>query len=210
MAGNIVNKMNPCTVALRELTESLVRVLQHESGVIASKAWSQSLIGEELYQDHSISPREKVAKIIAAVSSRTDGGDKTAFDKFIEILRSESSHQYLADNLLEKVALYKSQQDGHPKAGSGAPGLKDLLKELTPIAHNWQNLGIMLDLDSGKLDNVKANHGARCEDCLREMIKLWLKKVNPPPTWSALAEAVKDINEHKLANEIRKKWCGLH
>ena len=86
--------MTPQTNALRELTDTLVDVLQHESNVIATKAWSRGLIGEELYHDTSLPPRERISKVIAAVSSRVKL-DKTAFDKFVEILRSDSSLEYI-------------------------------------------------------------------------------------------------------------------
>ena len=85
-------KSSKCLISL------LVDVLQHESNVIATKAWSRGLIGEELYRDTSLPPRERISKVIAAVSSRVKL-DKTAFDKFVEILRSDSSLEYLAGKL---------------------------------------------------------------------------------------------------------------
>ena len=75
-------------------------VLQHESNVVATRSWSLGLIGEELYHDTWLSPRERIARIIAAVSSRVKL-DITAFNKFVEILRTDYSLEYLAIKLLE-------------------------------------------------------------------------------------------------------------
>ena len=48
------------------------------------------------------------------------------------------------------------------------PKLKDLLTELlTKVASKWMNIGIMLDLEQGKLKTVKEDHGSDSESCLR-------------------------------------------
>ena len=51
-----------------------------------------------------------------------------------------------------------------------------------------------------ELDAIKAAH-SDLGDCLVEMIKLWLKSIDPPPTWEALGEALasKPIGEAELA-----------
>lgn len=184
--------------ALRELTDSLIDVLQHESNVIATKAWSKGLIGEELYHNSSITPREKVARVISAVSARMKV-DKTAFDKFVEILKSDISLTYLADELIKRSK--------PPQVTSKTPKIKDLMKELNAIASNWQNFGVMLEVDSRKMNSVAADYPWSCEDCLREMLRIWLKNVDPPPSWSAVVDALENIDERRLAKEIRDRWC---
>ena len=59
----------------------------------------------------------------------------------------------------------------------GTPSLRDLLKELKLVASKWENLGIMLGIDSGFLDNISADNPKNCDNCLREMLKVWLKQV---------------------------------
>ena len=194
---------SPYTKALRELTDVLVDVLQHESNVVATKAWSRGLIGDELYHNTTLSPRERAAQIIMAVSSRVRT-DKGAFDK---ILKCDSSLKYLADKLLEKVRTLDMSQQGSTGHQLGPPALKDLLKELNKVASKWENLGIMLGIDSGKLDTVKADHARSC-DCVKLMFKIWLKTVDPTPTWSALAEALEVLGEPKLAKELTQKYCA--
>ena len=187
--------------------DTLVDVLQHESNVIATKAWSRGLIGEELCHNTSLSPRERAAKIIAVVSTRVKT-DKTAFDKFIEILKSDSSLEYLADKLLERSSFYMSQQGG-PLAGAGVgtPSLKDLLKELKQVASKWENTGVMLGIEIGILNNIKADNSRSCEDCLREMLKVWLKEIDPPPSWPGIVEALEEVGEPKLARELKQRYC---
>ena len=87
------------------------------------------------------------------------------------------------------------------------PTLSDLLKELfSKVASNWENIGVMLDIDEGPLKKIKADH-KESGDCLREMLRIWLKKVEPPPSWNLLVDALKSLGEEKLAQELRKKYC---
>ena len=66
---------------------------------------------------------------------------------------------------------------------------------------------MVLGIDAGTLDVFKrlADDGA----ALREVIKVWLKRVNPMPTLKALVKALRDqtISERTLANEIAKNHC---
>ena len=134
--------------------------------------------------------------------------DATAFDKFIGILRTDSSLEYLADKLLEKSAFYMSQQGGACAVGSGGtPSLKDLLKELKQVSSKWHNIGVMLNIDSGSLDSIETDNPRNCENCLREMLKVWLKQVNPAPSWQAIVEALDVLEEPKLAKELKQRYC---
>jgi hypothetical protein len=71
---------------------------------------------------------------------------------------------------------------------------KNCLKYLLPEAKNWHNIGIMLGIPEQILEQIEADYPGDCQQCVREMIKSWLKQVNPRPTWKDLAEAVQNIN----------------
>ena len=70
-------------------------------------------------------------------------------------------------------------------------------------SRNWHNIGVMLGLNSGLLGNIDDKYRGNPDDCLREMLSLWLKQVNPPPTRKALAEAV-EVYDPMLAKQILK------
>ena len=82
------------------------------------------------------------------------------------------------------------------------PCIRPALSLLLPLAHQWQNIGTLLDIPDGKLDIIKYNEQG-VENHLREMVKLWLKQIDPPPTWSGLAEAVEAFNP-SIAEKLRK------
>ena len=86
------------------------------------------------------------------------------------------------------------------------PKLKDLLRELYSKASKWMNIGVLLDIDTGRLDAIKTAENHAPDDCLREMLMIWLKGVPPPPSWAAIAEAVEVLGDQNLANQLRTKY----
>ena len=88
------------------------------------------------------------------------------------------------------------------------PKLKDLLTELlTKVAGNWENIGIMLEIEEGRLNRIKADRGNDSASCLREMLQIWLSRIDPSPTWSAMAETIESLGKTELARDLRTKYC---
>lgn len=80
------------------------------------------------------------------------------------------------------------------------------LKLLLPLAKHWHNLGIFLGLPESTLEQIETDYDL-CTNCLREMIKSWLRQLSPLPSWTSLAEAVQEFDP-KRANDIRIKYCS--
>jgi hypothetical protein len=86
------------------------------------------------------------------------------------------------------------------------PELKNLLIELcSEVAHEWEDLGIMLDIEPGALEAIKTTEN-KARSCLREMLKIWQKRINPPPSWSAVVTALEYMKYHGLASDIKLKY----
>ena len=82
-----------------------------------------------------------------------------------------------------------------------------LLKELlSKVSADWENIGLILELKEGQLSAIR-NDYRESNKCFREMLKLWLKQVEPHPTWSAIIEAIDILQYESLAKELRKKYC---
>ena len=75
------------------------------------------------------------------------------------------------------------------------------------VADKWEPIGIHLDLPSATLSTIAAEHQSDPHKCLIGMLKVWLKIVDPLPTWSAIIEAVEFLGEKQLARELREKYC---
>ena len=89
------------------------------------------------------------------------------------------------------------------------PKPKDLLKELYKAAHKWEDIGILLDISPDTLDNLKTEENRTPQSRLREMLKIWLKKINPPPSWSAIVDALEYLDEEELASNLKQKYGRL-
>ena len=90
------------------------------------------------------------------------------------------------------------------------PELRDLLKELysTKAADKWEDVGIMLGIKPSQLDAIKSAGNQISQSCLRETLKLYLQKDNPPPSWAAIVEALEFVGEETLAGQIKSKYCS--
>ena len=63
-------------------------------------------------------------------------------------------------------------------------------------------IGTLLGIPAHILDKIKSNE-ERVHERLREMLSEWLKQIDPPPTWTALAEAVEVFDKSK-AQKLRE------
>ena len=82
--------------------------------------------------------------------------------------------------------------------------LKDILEAVWDARNKWMNIGIQLNIVKTDLDEINTVQKGNPEDCLREMLSLWLKQVKHPPTWSVLIAALKKptVGLQQLAEQI--------
>ena len=84
-----------------------------------------------------------------------------------------------------------------------------LLRELRiKVANEWEDIGIELSLEEGQLKQIKANNPNDSNACLREMLRVWLSHVAPPPSWSAMADAVDSLGHQDIASHLRSMYCS--
>ena len=81
-------------------------------------------------------------------------------------------------------------------------------EELLDVSSKWFDIGLKLQLSVGALERVRDQYPDP-STALREMLLLWLKKVNPTPTWEGLACALESrtVGEPRLAEQLRTKYC---
>ena len=60
-------------------------------------------------------------------------------------------------------------------------------------------------MPKGKLASIAEKHRDP-QNCLLEMLEIWLERVNPPPTWAAIIEAVEFLGEEQLGKTLRDKY----
>ena len=86
--------------------------------------------------------------------------------------------------------------------------LKKVLDSLWEARTEWFYIGIQLDMKTSDLKVIKKNHD-EAGLCFTEMLTDWLKRMNPPPTWEALVDALKSqtVGYEQLADTIEKTHC---
>ena len=87
------------------------------------------------------------------------------------------------------------------------PKLKDLMVTLYhKMADKWEMMGHYLEIPSGQLGSITEKYQHDPHRCLVEMLKIWLERVHPAPTWTAIIEAVEFLGEGQLGKELREKY----
>ena len=87
--------------------------------------------------------------------------------------------------------------------------MRDILKEFytTKAADKWEDIGIMLGIETSELGAIKSARNQTSQSYLREMFKLYLQKDNPLPSWAAITEALEFVGEETLAAQVKVKYC---
>lgn len=88
---------------------------------------------------------------------------------------------------------------------SKPPEFVILLRELSDVVSaRWEDIGIQLHLSPGILEIIKKDNPGDCRVCLREMLKEWMKQVEPPPSWPAIITAIKNCGYRQLAFKLKR------
>ena len=84
-----------------------------------------------------------------------------------------------------------------------------LLNELlsSEVATVWDQIGGVLGVSVGFLETTKRKYPGDCQTCFMEMLKEWMKQVDPPPSWSAIISAIENIpGYNSLAQTLRNRY----
>ena len=90
--------------------------------------------------------------------------------------------------------------------------LQTVTQELLPVAKCWEAIGIALclhlDEDEMKTFPKRVTHRS-VEDHLLEMLKWWLNRVSPQPSWRSIIDALRSptVGENKFAQNLELKYC---
>ena len=128
--------------------------------------------------------------------------------KEMELKNAGMGPSYLAPSKTASAQKVEVQQSSIPSAElMKSPSLKDLLRELySHVADKWDSIGNLLDIEPKLLGEIKADYGTNAGPCLCEVLKIWLKRTSPPPSWSAIIDTIEHLGESTLATKLRIKY----
>ena len=66
-----------------------------------------------------------------------------------------------------------------------------MLNSVWPARSRYYIIGLNLGLDYETLEAIMNDGRDQSEPCLLILLKHWLRNKNPPPSWKALADALK-------------------
>ena len=86
--------------------------------------------------------------------------------------------------------------------------LKQLLNLISDAKHKWFELGLQLDIKHAELKTLGKDNIGDTNACYTEMLAIWLKSINPRPSWDDLLTALENdsVQCGNLAEAIRKKY----
>ena len=87
--------------------------------------------------------------------------------------------------------------------------LGDVHEEIFEARPKWYFIGLRLKLPVDILDGIEAQYGSDLVKCFCEMLKKWLTRVDPPPTWKAMSEALssQSVDKAQLALKVTRNHC---
>ena len=75
------------------------------------------------------------------------------------------------------------------------------------VADKWKMIGLFLEIPKRKLADITAQYPDDPHFCLVQVLEIWLDQVHPPPTWTAIIDAVEFLGEERLGRELREKYA---
>ena len=81
------------------------------------------------------------------------------------------------------------------------------MRALKSKAAFWEDIGVELLIDDGDLVQISSDNVMDSRSRLRAMLRKWLTRVNPRPTWTAVIEALEQLGDEELAGRLKSKYC---
>ena len=68
--------------------------------------------------------------------------------------------------------------------------LRTVQEALWEARPKWYNLGLQLDMAVDDLDVIKRTNFQNDDECLTDLLRRWLRRADPHPTWKAIVKAL--------------------
>lgn len=90
------------------------------------------------------------------------------------------------DGCMRKILHYSNNISGQLAIGD----LPQVIRAVYDARVKWYDIGLELKVDAASLDAIQEDNPRNVQNCLRDMLKKWLRRSQPKPTWGALKEAL--------------------
>ena len=83
--------------------------------------------------------------------------------------------------------------------------LKDVQDLVWDVRTKWSNLGLELGIKIADLEMIEKNNSNDVDTCFKKMLLMWLRMVDPFPSWEGLISALgkSSVGRKDIAEKIR-------
>ena len=87
------------------------------------------------------------------------------------------------------------------------PELSDVVEKLHEVREKWYSIGIQLKVPASTLKAIESNT-KNVDRALCDMIDVWLKQIEPKPTWAGIVKALRcrSVDESLLAKKLESEF----
>ena len=73
--------------------------------------------------------------------------------------------------------------------------------------NEWYDIGLGLGVSADDLDEIKEDNLRNCKACFRDMLKVWLRRSQPSPSWKELVKVLRSpvIGYGELADRLQSR-----
>jgi hypothetical protein len=88
--------------------------------------------------------------------------------------------------------------------------LATLVNELNEVRDKWYHLGVQLNMKTSDLNAIRSQYMNNPDDCLLEMLCVWLTKLPSPPTWQTVVDALSApaVRRPDVAQRVRQTYLS--
>ena len=85
-------------------------------------------------------------------------------------------------------------------------GIKDLMHHLKDVVGRWYELGVQLDVQISKLNEIRCNNSSNVYQCKLLMLQEWQRRPSLKPSWCTLVDALCKMEENVIAEKIAQQF----
>ena len=74
-----------------------------------------------------------------------------------------------------------------------------------PLSPKWEDIAIHLGVDPYSLEAIAAKNDKDVRACFKEMIKVWLRQIEPPPTKEKILQVLRHLHFNEQADELEQE-----
>ena len=86
--------------------------------------------------------------------------------------------------------------------------MRTVLDAVWNARQRWFDIGLELDLSVSDLNAIKISNDNNIYKCFHKMLIVWLRRGDPPPTWSALVGTLRSptVGYEELAKRVESDF----